>query len=70
VPGDTVTVTGVHCGESHWVDVYFAGTWIEEVRTNSVGRFEVTITIPESPRGKHEVLVITKISNEVYEARC
>lgn len=68
VPGDSVAVTGEHCGENQWVDIHYAGTWIEEVRTNGLGRFDLTITIPESPRGKHDVLVAAKINNEVYEA--
>ena len=69
VPGDTVTITGAHCGDRMWVDIYYGGTQIEETLTNSVGRFTIDITIPESPRGKHEVLAVVVIERVTYEAR-
>ena len=68
VPGDTVTIIGEHFGDRNWADIYYAGTWIEEAQSNGIGYIETEITVPESPRGKHEVVVEVKINNEPYEA--
>jgi hypothetical protein len=58
VPGDSVTLSGQHCGDRKWIDIYYAGVFIEEVQANAAGRFSMTIRIPESHRGKHELLAV------------
>lgn len=68
VPGDTVTIIGEHFGDRSWADIYYDGTWIEEVQSNGAGALDFTITIPESPKGKHQVLAAVKINDETYEA--
>ena len=60
VPGDTVTIQGDHFGDRNYVDIYYAGnpTPIAEDETDSLGHFEIKITIPESHRGRHEIHVV------------
>jgi len=56
VPGDTITLSGVHFGNRNWVDIYYNGILLEEVQSTSTGHITIDITIPDSPRGRHEVM--------------
>jgi hypothetical protein len=54
VPGEEVTVYGYNFTAGTWVDIYYDGIWMIDVRT-STGSFNVTFTVPESCKGAHEV---------------
>ncbi len=54
VPGEEVTVYGYNFTADKWVDIYYDGTWMIDVRT-STDSFNVTFTVPESCKGAHEV---------------
>ena len=56
VPGDIVTLSGEHFGNRNWVDIYYDGTPIAEVKSTSTGYLTIDITIPDSARGRHEVI--------------
>jgi len=56
VPGDIVTLSGEHFGNRNWVDIYYDGTPIAEVNSTSTGYLTIDITIPDSARGRHEVI--------------
>jgi hypothetical protein len=54
VPGTDITIRGYNFTAGNWVDIYYDGTWMIDVRT-STGSFNVTFTVPESCKGAHEV---------------
>lgn len=56
VPGDIVTFSGEHFGNRNWVDIYYDGTPIAEVKSTSTGYFTIDITIADSARGRHQVI--------------
>jgi len=55
VPGTEVVVNGQRFGENAEVDIYYDGTRVATGRTDIKGKFAITITIPESCKGSHEV---------------
>ena len=55
MPGVAVTIIGEHCGDRQWVDIYYAGTWVDEVLTTGAGSFTITVTIPDSPTGRQRI---------------
>jgi hypothetical protein len=72
VPGEEVTVYGYNFTPSKWVDVYYyldASTdiFIEDVRADADGHFELTFVVPESYTGKHRVLAMDEEHRSDYE---
>jgi hypothetical protein len=56
VPGEEVKVRGYNFTADKWVDIYYDGTWVEDVKTDGDGDFPwVTFEVPESYTGEHEV---------------
>jgi len=55
VPGEEVTVRGYNFSANKWVDIYYDGTWQEDVKTDKDGYFKVTFKVPESYTGDYEV---------------
>ena len=65
VPGEEVRVRGINFTANKWVDIYYDGTWIDNIMTYGDGDFPwVTFKVPESPEGKHQVL-----AEDEYEIR-
>jgi len=57
VPGIEVKVRGGNFTADEWVDIYYDGTWIDDVKTDGDGDFPwVTFEVPESHTGPHTVL--------------
>ena len=57
VPGEEVRVRGINFTANEWVDIYYDGTWIDNIMTYGDGDFPwVTFEIPESCKGDHQVL--------------
>jgi hypothetical protein len=58
VPETTkVTIYGYNFTADDWVDIYYDGDWIDDVRTDGDGDFSrVTFEVPEGCTGDHEVL--------------
>jgi hypothetical protein len=57
VPGEQIKVRGYNFTDNEWVDIYYDGTWIDDIESDSNGDFPwVTFAIPESCTGDHEVL--------------
>ncbi|MFZ2145752.1 MAG: IPT/TIG domain-containing protein [Sedimentisphaerales bacterium] len=54
VPGTKVTVYGYNFTAGKWVDIYYDGTYKEDIWTDD-GDFRVTFEVPESCTGDHEV---------------
>ena len=56
VPGEDVKVRGTNFTDNEWVDIYYDGDWIDEIKTDDDGDFPwVTFTLPQSYAGDHEV---------------
>jgi hypothetical protein len=60
VPGSTVTVSGYNFTADEWVDIYYylngSRIWVEDLKTDLTGYFQVTLDVPESYKGDHTVL--------------
>jgi hypothetical protein len=56
VPGEEIKVRGYNFTADKWVDIYYDGTWVDDVKTAGDGDFPwVTFEVPESYTGEHEV---------------
>jgi hypothetical protein len=61
IPGTEVTVRGTNFTANKWVDIYYYldtgdDMWIDDVRADGDGDFQVIFIVPESYKGGHEVL--------------
>jgi hypothetical protein len=55
-PGEDVTVYGDNFTADEWVDIYYDGEWMDDVKADEEGDFSgVTFTVPEGYSGDHEV---------------
>jgi len=67
VPGEEVTVRGYNFTDNKWVDIYYDGTWIDDVKTDGDGDFPgVTFTVPESCTGDHDVSAEDEYGVDAY----
>jgi len=60
VPGDSVTVSGVDFERDEYADIYYDGTWVDEVLPTRSRAFTVTFTIPECHTGDYVVRAVTE----------
>ena len=67
IVGEEVTVYGHNFTANEWVDIYYDGTWEDDVRTRSAGTFTLTFIIPESYKGDHDVRVYIGTSLQAVE---
>jgi hypothetical protein len=58
VPGTGVAVEGQRFHENAYADIYYDGTRVATGRTDVVGNFAITITIPECCKGDHQVRAV------------
>jgi hypothetical protein len=56
-PGTDVAVEGQRFHENAYANIYYDGTSVATGRTDGVGDFAITITIPECYKGDHQVHV-------------
>ncbi len=54
-PGTDVAVEGQRFHENAYANIYYGGTRVATGRTDVVGNFAITITIPECCKGDHQV---------------
>ena len=57
-PGTEVTVTGQYFDDGKYVDIYYDEARIATGKTDGSGDFTILLTIPESCKGNHKVLVV------------
>jgi hypothetical protein len=68
VPGEEVRVRGYNFTADKWVDIYYDGTWVDDVKTDEYGDFPwVTFEVPESYTGEHEVRAYIGTSLQAIE---
>ena len=68
VPGEEVRVRGINFTANEWVDIYYDGTWIDNIMTYGDGDFPwVTFEIPESHKGDHQVLAEDEYGIYAYD---
>jgi hypothetical protein len=58
VPGTQLIVEGQHFDAGQYIDIYYDGTLLSEGSKTSVsGDFAISLTVPESCKGDHQVVV-------------
>jgi len=68
VPGTEVKVRGKNFTADEWVDIYYDGTWIDDIKTDDDGDFPwVTFEVPESHKGAHQVLAEDEYGIDAYD---
>lgn len=69
VPGIEARVRGGNFTAEEWVDIYYDGEWIDDVKTDGDGDFSwVTFEIPESHTGPHTVLARDESDQQASES--
>jgi hypothetical protein len=68
VPGEEVRVRGINFTANEWVDIYYDGTWVDDILTDGDGDFPwVTFEVPESHKGNHQVLAEDEYGISAYD---
>jgi hypothetical protein len=68
VPGTEVRVRGNNFTADEWVDIYYDGTWVDDVMTDGDGDFPwVTFEVPESHKGNRQVLAEDEHGISAYD---
>jgi hypothetical protein len=68
VPGIEARVRGGNFTADEWVDIYYDGEWIDDVKTDGDGDFSwVTFEVPESHTGPHTVLARDESDQQASE---
>jgi hypothetical protein len=68
VPGEEVRVRGINFTADEWVDIYYDGTWVDDIMTDGDGDFPwVTFEVPESHKGNHQVLAEDEYGISAYD---
>ena len=67
IPGEKIKVRGYNFTAEEWVDIYYDGEWIDDVKTDDDGDFPwVTFEVPESCTGEHTVLAEDQEDIDAY----
>lgn len=67
VPGDIITISGIDFDAHEYVEIYYDGIWITDVRPRTDRQFTVDVEIPSGPTGQYTVRAIGPVQGETFQ---